>query len=129
MTTTATLDDLKNDTSQIADEAKSTASKLAAEAKSGGNAIGNEVKNFISDLEEMVTAKTHSSIDISKIKSDIAARIAEYKSSAEAAGRQVVLQAKEKAEGVNSYVHEEPWKVIGASFAVGLLLGAVISRR
>lgn len=129
MNTSATMDDFKTTANQVADDAKSAANKVASDVKSTSNVIGTEVKNFIADLEEMVTAKTHGGVDVSKIKSDIAARVAEYKASAEAAGKQVVTQAKEKAEGVNTYVHDEPWKAIGVGFAVGLLLGVVISRR
>ncbi len=116
-------------TSATMDEFKSTASKVADEAKASSSVISGEVKNFIADLEDLVTSKTHGSVDIGKIKSDITSRIAEYKSSAEAAGQQVIAQARQKAEGVNTYIHEEPWKAIGVGFAVGLLLGVVISRR
>ncbi len=129
MNTSATMDQFKSAADKAADEAKTAASKVAGEMKSTGNAIGSEVKNFIADLEEIVTAKTLGGIDVSKIKSDIAARVAEYKASAEAAGKQVVTQAKAQAEGVNTYVHDEPWKAVGVGFAIGLLLGVVISRR
>ena len=87
------------------------------------------MKNFIADLEDLITSKTHGAVDVAKIKSDISARIAAYKSSAQAASEQVVSQAKQKAAGVNTYVHDEPWKAVAAGFGVGLLLGVVISRR
>lgn len=120
-------DDAKKTASRIADEAKSGADKALSEAKSSGSAIGTEVKNFIADLEDLVTSKT--SVDVAKIKNDIGSRVSEYKRSLEATGDQVISQAKKQAEGVNSYVHEDPWKAIGVGFAVGLLLGVVIARR
>ncbi len=129
MNTSATMNEFKSSASQVADEAKTTANKVAGEVKSSSSAIGNEVKNFIADLEEMVSAKTNGTFDVSQIKSDITSRIADYKSSVEAASQKVVAQAKHQAEGVNTYVHDEPWKAIGVGFAVGLLLGVVISRR
>ncbi|MES2683706.1 MAG: hypothetical protein V4650_09335 [Pseudomonadota bacterium] len=116
-------------TSATMDEFKNTASSVAGEAKSTSSAIGNEVKNFIADLEEMVTSKSSGALDIGQIKSDISSRIADYKVQARAAGEQAITQVKQKAEGVNSYVHEDPWKAIGVSFAVGLLLGVVVARR
>ena len=129
MNTSATMDEFKSTANQAANQVKSSASKVVDDAKSSGSVISGEVKNFIADLEELVTTKTHGSVDIAKIKSDISSRIAEYKSSVEAASQQVVAQARQKAEGVNTYVHDEPWKAIGVGFAVGLLLGVVISRR
>ncbi len=129
MNTSATMDDYKTTASHAADKAKTTAENVAAEVKASSSVIGSEVKNFIADLEEMVSSKTHGALDVSKIKGDISSRIADYKAQAKAAGDQVVTQARHQAEGVNTYVHDEPWKAIGVGFAVGLLLGVVISRR
>lgn len=129
MNTSATMDDLKSTANQASDHAKTSANKVAGEIKSSSSAIGNEVKNFIADLEEMVSSKTSGALDVGKIKHDISTRIADYKAQATAAGNEIVSKAKHQAEGVNTYVHEEPWKAIGVGFAVGLLLGVVISRR
>ncbi len=140
MNSTHTMDDLKSGMNHTADQARSSASRIADEAhlgtqkiigdaKASGSAIGNEVKNFISDLEEMVSSKTHGVFDVSKIKEDISTRVADYKASLEAASRQVMSDAKVRAEGVNTYVHHEPWKAIGVGFGFGLLLGVVLARR
>jgi len=129
MNASATIDELKSTANQAADKAKSTASQVAGEVKSSGSVIGNEVKNFIADLEEMVTSNTSGALDVGKIKSDITSRIADYKAQARAASEQAMTQVKQKADGVNSYVHDDPWKAIGVGFAVGLLLGVVIARR
>ena len=129
MNTSATMDEFKSTANQAADKAKATASNVTGEVKSASTVIGNEVKNFITDLEEMVSSKTSGALDVGKIKSDISNRIASYKSQAKAAGEQAITQVKHQAEGVNSYVHEDPWKAIGIGFAMGLLLGVVISRR
>lgn len=129
MNNATTMDDLKHIAQQDTDYVKASAKNVADEVKSSSSAISNEVKNFISDLEEMVTSKTGGALDVSKIKSDITSRIADYKAQAKTAGDQVVASAKHQAEGVNTLVHEEPWKAIGVGFAVGLLLGVVIARR
>lgn len=129
MSNSATLDEFKSTANQAADKAKTTAGNVADEVKSTGSVIGNEVKNFIADLEEMVSSKTSGALDVGKIKNDISNRISAYKSQAKAAGEQAITQVKHQAESVNTYVHEDPWKAIGVGFAVGLLLGVVISRR
>ncbi len=38
-------------------------------------------------------------------------------------------RARKTAETTNTYVHEQPWNAIGASAAVGLLLGYLLARR
>lgn len=126
---TSTTQDFGSLANGIADDAKTTAGRVGGEIKKNSSVIGTEIKNFITDIEEIVTTKSHGNFDIGKIKSDISSRISDYKASAEAAGHKVVAQAKHQAEGVNTYVHNEPWKAIGAGMAVGLLLGVVISRR
>lgn len=129
MNNSATMDEFKSTANQAADKAKTTASNVSDEVKTTSSVIGNEVKNFIADLEDLVSSKTSGALDVGKIKSDISSRIATYKSQAKAASEQAITQVKHQAEGVNTYVHDEPWKAIGVGFAVGLLLGVVISRR
>lgn len=129
MNSANTMNELKSTANEAADLAKNTASKLASDMKTNGSVISTEVKNFLTDVEEMVSTKISSSPELNKFKSEMSNYLASTKAAIEAASQQAVSQAKLKAEGVNTYVHHEPWKVIGASFAVGLLLGAVVSRR
>jgi len=42
---------------------------------------------------------------------------------------QLMDQAKVSAREADAYVHENPWKAAGVAAAVGLLVGAIISRR
>lgn len=128
MNNSNTMDDFRSAASDAASQAKSTGNRMADEVKSTSSVISGEVKNFIADLEEIVSSKT-GGVDISQIKGDISKRIAGYKSSVEAVGHEAISQAKQKAVVVNTYVHDEPWKAVGVGFAVGLLLGVVISRR
>ncbi len=116
MNSTATTKEFKSTTKEAGDAAKAT-----------GSAIGTEVKNFISDLEDIVSSK--SSLDLGKIKDEISSKVSHYKSSLETAGQQAIAQARQQVAGVDSYVHHEPWKAIGVGFAMGLLLGVVVSRR
>lgn len=41
----------------------------------------------------------------------------------------VVSRARKSAGAANNYVHEQPWKFIGAAAAGGLLLGFLLARR
>jgi ElaB/YqjD/DUF883 family membrane-anchored ribosome-binding protein len=42
---------------------------------------------------------------------------------------QLMDQAKVAAREADTYVHENPWKAAGVAAAVGVLIGAIISRR
>lgn len=128
MNQSATLSDFENTANEAGAAAKSTAKKVSGEMKESSSVIGSEVKNFISDLEELVSTKTGGSVDINKIRNDITSRIADYKASFDASSQKAMSQAKQQAETVDTYVHDEPWKSIGIGFAVGLLLGVVIAR-
>lgn len=41
----------------------------------------------------------------------------------------LMVKAKEAAKETDAYVHENPWKTAGIAAAVGLLIGALITRR
>src|SRR5438876_1633548 len=41
----------------------------------------------------------------------------------------VVEQSKVAADATDKYVHENPWPVIGAAAAAGLLLGVLVGRK
>lgn len=47
-------------------------------------------------------------------------------SDAEAA---VVEKARQAAHATDEYVHENPWKSVGAGFSVGIIIGMLIGRR
>ena len=42
---------------------------------------------------------------------------------------QSVEQAKVAAKATDEFVHDHPWQSVGAAFAVGALIGVIISRR
>lgn len=41
----------------------------------------------------------------------------------------LMVKAKEAAKETDAYVHENPWKTAGIAAAVGVLIGALITRR
>ena len=56
-------------------------------------------------------------------------RLAEARKAAAKMGGEISQRAQQGASDANEYVHEQPWKVIGVSAVVGLLLGFVLARR
>ncbi len=90
----------------------------------------NDLRVVINDAEELLRATAGEvSASASEARSRIQARLQQAK------GHLLQLQdsamARAKAAGVaaDDYVHDNPWRVIGAAVGVGLVLGLLISRR
>jgi ElaB/YqjD/DUF883 family membrane-anchored ribosome-binding protein len=71
--------------------------------------------------------------DAGEVVKDIGSRVEANLQSARAsltkAQDAVTEQARHAADYTDQYVHENPWKAIGCAALVGLLVGALLSRR
>ena len=92
--------------------------------------VSAEFQKFLADIEDLVKASTSlTGEELTKVKAEISARIATAKSAVMDATSNITNQAKKAAHISNNYVHEQPWQAIGASGAIGFLLGYLIARR
>jgi ElaB/YqjD/DUF883 family membrane-anchored ribosome-binding protein len=92
--------------------------------------VSAEFQKFLADIEDLVKASTSlTGDDLAKVKNEINARIAAAKHSVLDAGTNIAERAKKAADISNTYVHEQPWQVIGAGSVIGFLLGYLIARR
>jgi ElaB/YqjD/DUF883 family membrane-anchored ribosome-binding protein len=99
----------------------------AADVTSG---LAREFHSFVADIEDLIKATTNLTGDeLSRAKAKLNQRIAAAKGSVEDMSETIVNRARKTAESTNTYVHEQPWNAIGASAAVGLLLGYLLARR
>ncbi len=90
----------------------------------------NDLRVVINDAEELLRATAGEvSASASEARGRIQARLQTAK------GHLLQLQdsamARAKAAGVaaDEYVHDNPWRIIGAAIGVGLVLGLLIGRR
>lgn len=100
---------------------------LAAGIASG---VSREFKSFIADIEDLI--KETASLtgeDLERAKKIINARVCEAKKSLDGFSTNVSEQVRKSSALTNEYVHEQPWKVIGAVATVCFLLGVVMTRR
>lgn len=96
-------------------------------ATSGG---AREFKNFLADIEDLIKETTSlSGEDLARVKAKLSERVAAAKESVEEMGETIATRARRAAADTDSYVHEQPWKVIGASAAIGFLVGFLLARR
>jgi ElaB/YqjD/DUF883 family membrane-anchored ribosome-binding protein len=92
--------------------------------------VADDFRNFVQDVEALVRATAHlSGEELANAKVKLNERIAQAKAAADTFGATISERASKTAETANQYVHEKPWPVIGASAALGLLAGYLLSGR
>jgi ElaB/YqjD/DUF883 family membrane-anchored ribosome-binding protein len=89
-----------------------------------------DLKTVVTDAEELLRAtanQTGERIAAAREKAEESLRVAKVR----LADAQMAIAEKAKvcARATDDYVHENPWQAVGIAAAVGLLLGALISRR
>jgi ElaB/YqjD/DUF883 family membrane-anchored ribosome-binding protein len=108
----------------------SQVNNLSASAHNTTSAISSEFKNFLADIEQLITEATSmTGDDLVQAKSKLNDRIDSIKHSFDDIGDSIGNKARRSAVITNNYVHEQPWIAIGAGAAVGLLVGFLASRR
>ena len=90
----------------------------------------DDLSAVVNDAEELLKAtatQTDERITAVRARAEESLRSAKGR----LAEAQVALadKAKEAAKKIDAYVHKNPWKTAGIAAAVGLLIGATITRR
>jgi len=107
-----------------------TAETVAAKANQVAANASSEFQNFIADVEDLVKETTTlTGEDLTRAKAKLSARLADAKDSVVEMGGEIAQRARKGAKATDDYVHEQPWKAIGAGAAIGLLVGFALARR
>lgn len=102
--------------------------KTSAIAKADG--VPREVRNFLTDIEDLISSTTSlTGEDLTRAKAQLIERVTAARASVEQMSVALTDRARNTAKVTNEYVHEQPWKAIGAGAAIGFLLGLVLARR
>lgn len=89
-----------------------------------------DLKNVVSDAETWLRSSGNlSGDDLKAAKAKFERTLVSAKDGIIAMEEAVVEKTKATAKATDDYVQENPWKAIGISAAVGVLVGALISRR
>lgn len=92
--------------------------------------IAQEFQTFLADAERLFASLTSlSGSELEAAKAEFSERLAAAKNAVEEMSESLAQQTREKLAATDAYVHEQPWKAIGAGTAAGLLLGLVLARR
>jgi len=89
-----------------------------------------DLKNVISDAESWLrSGSSLSGEDLKAAKAKFERTIINAKDGLINLEEAVVEKTKATVKATDDYVQENPWKAIGISAAIGVLVGALISRR
>ncbi len=107
-----------------------TAEVVTAKVNQIASNTSSELHNFITDVEDLVKqTATLTGEDLARAKAKLTARLADAKESVIEMSDGISKRARSSAAATNHYVHDQPWKAIGAGTAVGLLVGFALARR
>ena len=92
--------------------------------------VSHEFQNFLADIEDLIKQTTSlTGEELAHARAKLNARVASAKASVEEMGDSLVQRAKQGANVTNEYVHEQPWKALGATTVIAFLLGIALARR
>ncbi|AYF90014.1 DUF883 domain-containing protein [Pseudomonas sp. DY-1] len=98
--------------------------------RSNSNSSSQEFHSFLADVEDLMKDTTSlSAEELTQAQAMLSERISAARASMEQLGDKLAQQSRKSAAATNDYVHEQPWKVIGASAAAAFLFGFVLARR
>ena len=90
----------------------------------------SDVKVVIADAEELLRATANQAGDkMADIRAKAQDHLATAKASLADAQAMVVDRAKAVGHATDDYVHDNPWRAVGAAAGIGLVIGLLIGRR
>lgn len=88
-----------------------------------------DLRVVVADAEELLRATAGQAGEkVSAARERIQENLAAAKERLAAAQDAVLARTKEAAKVTDEYVHDNPWKAVGAAAGVGLIIGMLISR-
>jgi ElaB protein len=114
-----------------------TAEHLANGARNAGSRIdegigrkASQLTKFFDDVEELLRrVSTMEDADISRLRNRVESSIEHAKEATSEGVHRAVENTRKAALATDDYVRTNPWKVIGATAAIGLLVGALLRRK
>ena len=88
-----------------------------------------DLRVVIADAEELLKATAGQTGEkATAIRERVQQNLIAAKERLVEAERAVFAKAKQAAQATDDYVHENPWRAVGAAAGVGLIIGMLISR-
>ena len=105
--------------------------KIATNAASTAtDRLVTELKEIASDAEELLRLTAGQAGDkIADVRTRLGQSLSSVKGQLAQFEAEMLQRGKEVARATDEYVHDNPWKAIGATAGVAFLLGLLIGRR
>ncbi len=95
----------------------------------GKDKLLQDMRMVVNDAEELLRATAGQAGEkVSAARERIQANLESAKSKLAEAEHIVMDKTKQAAKATDQYVHENPWKAVGVSAGIGLIVGMLISR-
>jgi ElaB/YqjD/DUF883 family membrane-anchored ribosome-binding protein len=89
-----------------------------------------DFKTVVSDAEALIKATANQGGEaLASVRAKAEASLARAKAQMADAEAAILVRAKAAAKATDVYVHENPWKAIGISAGLALLVGFIMGRR
>lgn len=109
---------------------KNIIDKLAIELEAPKEKLIAEMKQMVSDTEELLSATASQTGEIATLaRSRMQNSLKMIKSRLHAAEASIITHSREGAKAADQYVHDYPWQSIGISACVGVVIGMLIKRQ
>lgn len=111
-------------------EMTDTFNTLDASIRNSKDALMKDVGAVVTDADVLMKQVVSSTADeIAATRTKVEARLNDTLTGLQNAGHAVTARVSRAAERSGAYVHENPWKVIGVSAAIGLIAALLLRRR
>ena len=93
------------------------------------NNLAAELQDFLTDIEGLIAeATTMTAEELTEAKAKLNERIDSIKHSFDDIGNGISHKLRRNVAMTNRYVHQQPWKAVGASALAGFVVGYVFLR-
>jgi ElaB/YqjD/DUF883 family membrane-anchored ribosome-binding protein len=89
-----------------------------------------QVTSFLDNVEDLVAAlKNVESPDTEKLRAKVKLALAVAKSAVSDTAAQIRSQAQQVGKRTDTYIHDNPWQVVGIAAVIGLFVGVLAGRQ
>lgn len=121
----STASDAGDNLSRASREAAADFRQRSADTK---NYAANEMRAFLSDVEELVKKVANvSDADVARLRVKVANALSDMRRIASETADGLKDRARVAMDATNDYVRDRPWTAIGVAAAVGLLIGVGVT--
>lgn len=92
--------------------------------------VAEELQNLAQDIKEVLEEEELAgNAKVKALRARVENTLEDVRDSAVSAAKEAAYRARRAADAADEYAHEEPWRLVGAGVAVGVVIGFLLGRR